>query len=131
ECPTSFVYLVGGGGPAGGEMLMAAAARQWNVDSGTCRTERSRVFHPGTGRSLTYGELAEAAAAMARPEKPPLKETADWTLIGKPLPRVENTGKVDGSAIFGMDVKVPGMVYAAVKTSPVFGGKVAWPDTHT
>src|SRR5262245_65573562 len=62
---------------------------------------------------------------MARPEKPALKPPADWTLIGTPLPRIENSGKVNGSAIFGMDVAVPGMVYAAVKTSPVFGGKVA------
>src|SRR5262249_24897720 len=73
----------------------------------------------------------EAAAATPRPEKPVLKRPADWTLIGKPLPRVENTGKIDGSAIFGMDVTVPGMLYAAVKTSPVFGGKVASYDRES
>src|SRR5262249_14311792 len=86
---------------------------------------------PPPGGSLTFGDPADAAAALPRPEKPALKRPADWTLIGKPLPRMENPGKVDGSAIFGMDVTVPGMVYAAVKTSPVFGGKVAHYDRES
>ena len=125
ESTTAFFDLMREMGAAGRLMLIGAAARLWHVDPSSCRAERSRVIHTPTGRSVTYGELAEAAAAMPRPEKPPLKRPADWTLIGKPLPRVENTRKVDGSAVFGMDVTVPGMVYAAVKTSPVFGGKVA------
>jgi isoquinoline 1-oxidoreductase beta subunit len=128
ESTTAFFDLMREMGAAGRQMLIGAAAEQWNVDSSTCHAERSTVFHTATGRSLTYGELAEAAASMVRPEKPPLKQPTDWTLVGRPLPRVENAGKVDGSAIFGMDVSVPGMVYAAVKTSPVFGGKVAGYD---
>jgi isoquinoline 1-oxidoreductase beta subunit len=125
ESVTAFFDLMREMGAAGREMLIYAAARQWNVDPRSCRAERSRVVHPASRRTLSYGELAESAAAMPRPEKAPLKRPADWTLIGKPIPRVENSGKVDGSAIFGMDVTVPGMLYAAVTTSPVFGGKVA------
>jgi isoquinoline 1-oxidoreductase subunit beta len=125
ESTTAFFDLMREMGAAGRQMLIGAAAGRWKVDAGTCRAERSRVIHTATGRSLTYGELAAAAAAMARPGKPTLKPPADWTLIGKSLPRIENAGKVNGAAIFGMDVTVPGMVYAAVKTSPVFGGKVS------
>jgi isoquinoline 1-oxidoreductase subunit beta len=124
ESTTAFFDLMREMGAAGRQMLIAAAARQWNVDARSCRAERSQIIHTPTRRSLTFGELAEAAAAMPRPEKPALKRPADWTLISKPLARIENSGKVDGSAIFGMDVKVPGMVHAAVKTSPAFGGKV-------
>ena len=131
ESTTAFFDLMREMGAAGRRMLIGAAARKWNVDPRSCRAERGRVIHPPTRRSLTYGELVEAAAAMPRPEKPPLKRPADWTLIGKPLPRVENQGKVDGSAIFGMDVTVPGMVYAAVKASPVFDGKVASYDRES
>jgi isoquinoline 1-oxidoreductase beta subunit len=131
ESTTAFFDLMREMGAAGRQMLIGAAAGRWRVDAGTCRAERSRVIHTATGRSLTYGELAAAAAAMARPEKPTLKPPAGWTLIGKSLPRIENPGKVDGSAIFGMDVNVPGMVYAAVKTSPVFGGKVASYDRES
>jgi isoquinoline 1-oxidoreductase subunit beta len=131
ESTSAFFDLMREMGAAGRQMLIGAAARHWNVDAGSCRAGGSRVIHTATGRTQTYGELAEAAAAMARPEKPTLKPPADWTLIGKSLPRVENAGKVDGSAIFGMDVTVPGMVYAAVKASPVFGGKVASYDRES
>ena len=128
ESATAFFDLMREMGAAGRQMLIAAAARQWTVDPGSCRAERSRVVHPASGRTLTFGELARTAAAMTAPEKPPLEPPAAWTLIGKSLPRVENPAKVNGSAIFGMDVTVPGMVYAAVKTSPVFGGKVGGYD---
>jgi isoquinoline 1-oxidoreductase subunit beta len=131
ESAMAFFDLMREMGAAGREMLIGAAAHQWKVDARSCRAEQSRVIHTATRRTLTYGELAEAAAAMPRPEKPPLKRPANWTLIGKALPRVENSGKVDGSAIFGMDITVPGMAYAAVKTSPVFGGKVAAYDRES
>jgi isoquinoline 1-oxidoreductase beta subunit len=124
ESTTAFFDLMREMGAAARHMLIAAAASQWHVDPASCRAERSTVTHRPTGRRLTYGELAQAAATVPRPEKPALKRPSDWTLIGKALPRVENAGKVDGSAIFGMDVSVPGMVYATVKASPVFGGKV-------
>jgi isoquinoline 1-oxidoreductase beta subunit len=131
ESTTAFLDLMLEMGAAGREMLIAAAARRWKVDPSTCRAERSRVIHTRTRRSLTYGELADAAAALPRPEQPTRKRSAEWTLIGKSLARVENSAKVDGSAIFGMDVTVPGMLYAAVKTSPVFGGKVASYDRES
>ena len=131
ESTTAFFDLMREMGAAAREMLIAAAARQWKVDPGSCRAEKSRVIHTATRRTLTYGELAVAAATMPRPEKPHLKRSAEWTLIGKSLSRIENSAKVDGSAIFGMDVTVPGMLYAAVKTSPVFGGKVASYDRES
>jgi isoquinoline 1-oxidoreductase beta subunit len=131
ESTTAFFDLMREMGAAGRQMLIDAAARQWKVEPGTCHAERSTVVHTPTRRSLTFGELAEAAAAMPHPETPPLKPPSAWTMIGKSLPRLENQGKVDGSAIFGMDVTVPGMVYAAVKTSPVFGGKVASYDRES
>ncbi len=131
ESTTAFFDLMREMGAVGREMLIAAAARRWKVDPGSCRAEKSRVIHTATGRTLTYGELAVDAAAMPRPGKPALKRSVEWTLIGKSLPRIENRAKVDGSAIFGMDVKVPGMLYAAVKTSPVFGGKVASDDRES
>jgi isoquinoline 1-oxidoreductase subunit beta len=131
ESTTAFFDLMREMGAAGRQMLIDAAARQWDVDPSRCRAELSRVIHTSSGRSLTFGELADAAAAMPRPDKAPLRRPADWTLIGKALSRVENSGKVDGSAIFGMDVTVPGMVYAAVKTSPVFDGTVATYDRES
>ena len=131
ESTTAFFDLMREMGAAGRQMLIGAAARQWSVDPGTCHAERSRVIHTPTRRSLTFGELAEAATAMPHPEEPSLKPPSAWTMIGKSLPRVENSGKVDGSAIFGMDVTAPGMVYAAVKTSPVFGGKVTTFDRES
>src|SRR5262245_56664251 len=108
ESTTAFFDLMRAMGAAGRQMLIEAAARHWTVDPRSCRAERSQVMHTPTRRSLTYGELVDAAAAMPRPEKPALKRPADWTLIGKSLHRVENAGKVGGSAIFGMDVQVPG-----------------------
>src|SRR5262249_1400428 len=131
ESTTAFFDLMREMGAAGRQMLIEAAARHWRVDPRSCRAERSQVIHTPTRRSLTYGELVDAAAARPRPETPALKRPADWTLIGQSLHRVENSGKVGGSAIFGMDVKVPGMVYAAVKTSPVFGGNVASYDRES
>lgn len=131
ESTSSFFDLMREMGAVGREMLIAAAASRWRVDPAECLTKRSRVIHTPTGRSLTFGELAEAAAGARRPEKPRLKRPAEWTLIGTPLPRVENPEKVNGRAIFGMDVALPGMVYAAVKASPVFGGKVATFDRES
>ncbi|MPZ21157.1 MAG: molybdopterin-dependent oxidoreductase [Luteitalea sp.] len=131
ESTTAFFDLMREMGAAGREMLIAAAAARWSVDPGTCRAEQSHVIHSSTGRRLSFGELAEAAATLKRPEKPRLKSPSEWTLIGTALPRIESTAKVNGSAIYGMDVTVPGMVYAAVKTSPVFGGTVTKYDRES
>jgi len=128
ESTTAFFDLMRRMGASAREMLKTAAAARWKVDPDSCRTEHSMVVHPGTGRKATFGALAQAAATLREPAKPRLKDPAQWTLIGRSLPRVENVDKVTGRAIFGMDVRVPGMLYAAVKTSPVFGGKIATYD---
>src|SRR5262249_12110399 len=102
----------------------AAAAERWGVPAAECEAADSRIHHAPTGRQLSFGDLAEAAARQTPPEKPPLKKESEWKLLGRSLPRVELPAKVDGTAVFGLDFKVPGMVYAAVKQCPVFGGKL-------
>src|SRR5262249_12303456 len=115
-------------GASAREMLIAAAADRWKVKPETCRAENGKVIHRASRRSFKFGDLAEAAARKTPPANPPLKPASQWKLIGKSLPRVESRAKISGSAIFGMDFVAPGMVYAAVRTSPVFGGKVATVD---
>lgn len=111
-------------GAAARQMLVSAAAKKWNVDPSTCRTENSEVIHVPSGRRATYGALATAAAALPVPENPPLKDPKDFKLIGKPTARKDTPDKVSGRAVFGMDVKVPGLLTATVLRCPVFGGKV-------
>src|SRR5262249_53415137 len=111
-------------GASAREMLVAAAAARWGVSPSTCRAESGKVIHGPTGRSLKFGDLAAAAAKLDPPADPPLKPSKEWKLVGRSLPKVDTASKVDGTAVFGMDVKVDGMVYAAVRASPVFGGKV-------
>lgn len=106
-------------------MLVAAAAARWNVAPGECRTARGAVVHPTSGRRLDYGALAGEAAARPVPEDPPLQPKPEWTLLGTPAPRLDLDGKVDGSAVFGLDVRRPGMKFAAVVRCPVFGGTLA------
>jgi isoquinoline 1-oxidoreductase beta subunit len=106
------------------EMLVAAAAAQWKVSPGQCATERGQVLHRPTGRRLGYGQLAVRAAALPVPERPRLKEPREFTLIGKRLPRRDVPAKVDGSAVFGLDVRVPGLQFAAVQRAPTLGGKL-------
>ena len=112
-------------GAAAREMLIAAAAQQWGVPASECRAENSTVMHAASSRSLSYGALAEAASKLPVPEKPKLKEPSQFRLLGKRVHRVDTPAKVDGSAQFGLDVKVPGMVYAVMARCPVFGGKLA------
>jgi len=106
------------------EMLISAAAQQWQVDRGECRAEKGAVIHPPSRRRATYGRLVAAAATLPVPPNPPLKESKDWKIIGTRTARLDTPAKVDGSAQFGMDVKVPGMLVAVVARCPVFGGKV-------
>src|SRR5437870_4550141 len=106
------------------EMLIAAAAEAWNVDRTTCRAENGAVVHGPTGRRLPYGKLATRAAKLAVPSDVPLKDPKDFHLIGKRVPRLDTPSKVDGSAVFGIDVKVPGMLVASIERSPVLGGRV-------
>lgn len=100
--------------------LLGAASLQWKLPVEDLRVENGVVSHP-SGRSLTYGELARTAAATP-PGSVKLKERAEWRVIGKPAPRLDVPAKVDGTARFGIDVRLPGMRYAAVRLSPQFGG---------
>ncbi len=102
-------------------MLITAAARQWRVDPSQCRALNGRVLD-AQGRSASYGQLAEAAAKLPVPKDVPLKAARDFRLIGKALPRLDTPGKVDGSAEFGLDVQLPGMLYATIAMSPTLGG---------
>jgi isoquinoline 1-oxidoreductase beta subunit len=105
-------------------MLVAAAAQTWKVPASSCRTGNGRVIHPPSGRRLSYGRLAAKAAALAPPADVPLKDPRRFTLIGRSMPRLDTPSKVDGSARFGLDVRVPGMLVAVVARPPVFGGRV-------
>lgn len=105
-------------------ILMAAAAKRWGVGVASLRTESSKVIHPASKRSATYGELASEAVGMPVPDKPTLKDPKDFKIIGKPRLRLDAMEKVDGSAKFGLDVYVPNMLTAVRLRPPVFGGRV-------
>jgi CO/xanthine dehydrogenase Mo-binding subunit len=109
-------------------MLVAAAAASWNVDPASCRARKGLVTHTPTRRTLTYGVLASKAAALPVPDKVTLKDPKDFTLIGTPLKRLDTPSKVNGTAQYGIDVRLPGMLIATVAASPVLGGKVAGID---
>ncbi|MFC7399833.1 molybdopterin cofactor-binding domain-containing protein [Chelatococcus sp. GCM10030263] len=111
-------------GAAARVMLINAAAHQWNVPPGECTAERAAVTHGPTGRRLSYGELVEAAVQQPVPQDVPLKDPNAWKLIGKTQRRVDTPAKVDGTAIFGIDIRLPDMKVAAVSACPVFGGKL-------
>ncbi len=105
-------------------MLVTAAANRWKVDPMGCIAADGRVSHSETGRSLAYTEIASEAAVLPPPADVTLKDPANFKLVGKSSKRVDMPGKVDGSAIFGLDVRVPGMKVASVIASPVFGGRL-------
>jgi isoquinoline 1-oxidoreductase beta subunit len=111
-------------GAAAREVLISAAAQTWNVDRSECRAENGAVVHSG-GRRLTYGHLVATAATLPVPADPPLKQPQDWKILGTRVTRLDTPPKVDGSAQFGIDVTVSGMLVAVVARCPVFGGKVA------
>lgn len=103
-------------------LLLAAAAARWDVAPATCRTERGFVVHPPSGRRASYGGLAGAAARLAPPAQVALKAPEDFVLIGRPLARVDAPDLVTGAAIYGIDVRRPGMRYASVERCPTLGG---------
>lgn len=105
-------------------MLVAAAAEQWKLDPAKLTAADGKVTGPG-GKSATYGQLAAAASKLPVPEKVTLKDPKDFKIVGKPTKRLDTAGKVNGTAEYGIDVKLPGMVYASLEQSPVIGGKVA------
>src|SRR5262247_1314563 len=125
ESTTGFFELMRAMGASAREMLIAAAANRWGVKVDQCMTENGKVVHKPSGRSLKFGEVAEDAAKITPPAQPKPKPENEWKLLGKPLRRVELPAKLNGSAVFGLDFGVPGMVYAAVKQSPAHGGGVA------
>jgi isoquinoline 1-oxidoreductase beta subunit len=112
-------------GAAAREMLVQAAAARWGVTPAQCRAENGVVVNAATNARLSYGSLAEAAAKLPVPSDIRLKDPSEFRLIGKPTPRVDTPAKITGRATFGIDVRMPGMLYATVARSPVFGGKVA------
>jgi isoquinoline 1-oxidoreductase beta subunit len=110
-------------GAAARQMLVTAAAAQWGVDAATCRTENGCVI-AADGRVLGYGELAAAAAGLPVPQDPPLKDPRDFRILGKGHSRIDAPAKVNGSAGFGIDVKLPGLLTAVMAHAPVPGAKV-------
>jgi isoquinoline 1-oxidoreductase beta subunit len=105
-------------------MLIAAAADTWKVEAANLRTNNGYVIDKATGRRLSYGQLAEKAATMTPPQDLALKDPKDFKLVGRPMKRLDTPEKINGSAMFGLDVTVPGMLVAVVARPPVFGGKV-------
>ena len=112
------------GGAAARLMLIAAAAKTWNVPEAECTTANSTVTHAKTKRTLRYGELAAAAAKLPVPADPALKKPADWKLVGKGLKRLDTKDKLNGRLVYAIDVQLPGMLNAAIAQCPVFGGKL-------
>ena len=110
-------------------MLIDAAAQKWNVSGDSCHVEKGVVIHSATGKKASYGSLAEAASQLKPPANIPLKDPKQFTLIGKSPKRLDTPSKINGTAQFGLDVRLPGMVYAVVARPPVFGGKVSRVDS--
>jgi isoquinoline 1-oxidoreductase beta subunit len=111
-------------------LLMAAAADRWRIPPGRCRARRGRIEND-RGQSFSYGQLAQAAAKLEVPKDIKLKSRADYTLIGTSQRRLDTPGKVDGSAEFGLDVKLPGMLFAVIAQCPVLGGQPRSIDSRT
>lgn len=120
---TSWQMLLQAGASAR-ERLIAAAAQRWNVSPSDCEAANSKITHKATGRSFDYGALAADAASIKLDKEPAIRTPDQFKLIGKRLARLDTPLKINGSAKFAIDTKVPGMVYAAVAACPVFGGKL-------
>ena len=108
-------------------MLTEAAAQKWGVDASKCTASNGSVHGP-KGKIASYGSLAEAASKLTPPKEMALKDPSKWRYIGKPLKRLDTAGKITGKAEFGIDVKLPGMLYASLAQCPVIGGKVVSVD---
>ncbi|CAN7159525.1 molybdopterin cofactor-binding domain-containing protein [Bosea sp. LjRoot237] len=112
------------GGAAARMMLVQAAADGWKVPAAECSAAKGVITHKGSSRSIRYGEVAAAAAKLQPPANVPLKDPKDWIIAGKPLKRLDTADKTTGKKVYGMDFTLPGMLNAAIKDCPVFGGKV-------
>src|SRR5207244_2287862 len=111
-------------GAAAREMLVAAAALEWSVHAPDCYAEKGKVLHRPTGRAKGYGELVDAASRIPVPANPPLKNPANFHIIGTRALRLDLADKVNGRASFGIDARLPGMLFAALARPGVFGGKL-------
>ena len=111
-------------GATGRAMLITAAAQTWNVDASTCSTGNGKVIHSPSGRSLSYGQLVEKASGITAPADVKLKDPKDFKIVTKPIKRLDTPEKINGTGIFGLDVKMPGLLTALIARPPVFGGKV-------
>ncbi|MGY2986782.1 isoquinoline 1-oxidoreductase beta subunit [Bradyrhizobium sp. USDA 4508] len=112
------------GGATARVMLIQAAANEWKVPASECKAVNSVITHTPSGKTTTYGKVAEAAAKLEPPADVKLKDPKDWTIAGKGLKRLDTVDKTTGKMVYGIDVKLPGMLNAAIKDCPVFGGKV-------
>ena len=110
------------------EMLIAAAAQRWKVDASDCDAENGTIIHRPSGRKVRFGQVAGAASKLEPPQDVKLKDPKDWNLLGHSAPRLDIKDKVTGKPIFGIDVQLPGMVYAAIAQCPVFRGRLV--DAH-
>jgi isoquinoline 1-oxidoreductase beta subunit len=118
------VEYVRKGGAAARAMIVQAAAQQWSVPVADCTAAASVVTHTPTGRTLRYGEVAEAASRLPVPTDVAVKEPAQWTIIGKPVKRLDTVGKLNGHQVFAIDLQLPDMLNATIAQSPVYGGKL-------
>ena len=112
------------------EMLVSAAAAQWKVPPAECTVTRGVITHKPTGRSVTFGAIAAAAALLEPPKTVKLKDPKDWTIAGKPLKRLDTVEKVTGAQQYGIDVTLPGMLVASIRACPVIGGKLKGFDAN-
>ncbi len=112
------------GGAVARHMLLEAAAEQWGVEMAECKVANSVITHVPSGRTITYGNVAAAAAELFPPEQIELKDPKDWQLIGKPVHRLDTDDKLNGKQIFAADLTLPDMLNASIKACPVFGGKL-------
>jgi len=124
----SFWEKLRNAGAAARAMLVAAAAAQWQVDAASCSASNGKVTHAASNRTLSYGELADAAGKLPVPEKPKLKDPKDFTLIGQSLKRSDTPNKSNGKTIYGIDAMVADMKFATLAQCPVLGGKVKHVD---
>jgi isoquinoline 1-oxidoreductase beta subunit len=112
------------GGAAARQMLIQAAANGWGVPAGECSVAKGVITHNPSGRTTTYGKVADAAAKLEAPKDIQLKDPKNWTIAGKPLKRLDTAEKLTGAQLYSIDMKLPGMLNAAIKNCPIFGGKL-------
>src|SRR5499426_4352012 len=114
------------GGAAARVMLLQAAANEWNVPASELKVADGIITHPASGRQTSYGKVAAAAAQLTAPDPKSitLKDPKDWKIAGKPMKRLDTADKLNGSKVYAIDVKLPGMLCAAIKDCPVYGGKL-------